>query len=109
MSMNHDMAHHSDLAATYAGRPVLDEHGLPLGSIADIVHDDSGRPEYLVVDPGVFRAAKCVPIRGSYATSFGEIVVGWGRARFRDAPKAGKGNILSSLERDLLEVHYAGA
>lgn len=97
---------HADPDA-YTGRPVLDEHGLALGSISDVVFDASGAPEYIVVDPGVFRSSHYVPIRGSYTTSHGEVVVPWDKFWFKQAPKATGHRLLSALERHMLEVHYA--
>jgi len=60
----------------YAGRRVLDEHGLGLGSVADVVYDADGvAPEYLVVDPGPLRAAHYVPVARSYSTADDQVVL----------------------------------
>lgn len=97
----------SDVASTYTGRPVLDEHGIALGSITDVVCDDHGRVEYLLVDPGIFRPSHYVPVHGSYDTARGEVVVPWDKFWFKQAPKATGQRILSALDRHMLEVHYA--
>ena len=93
--------------SVYTGRPVLDERGIALGSISDVVYDDGGRPEYLVVDPGIFRSSHYVPVQGSHATAHGEVVVPWDKFWFKQAPKASGQHLLSTLDRHMLEVHYA--
>ena len=98
---------HSDPTSVYTGRPVLDERGIALGAISDIVYDELGQPEYLVVDPGIFRASHYVPVDGSRATPNGEVVVPWDKCWFKQAPKANGQHFLSSLDRHLLAVHYA--
>ena len=98
---------HSDTTSVYTGRPVLDEHGIALGAITDVVYDEVGQPEYLVVDPGIFRSSHYVPVNGSYATAHGEVVVPWDKFWFKQAPKASGQHLLSSLDRHMLEVHYA--
>ncbi len=93
---------------TYTGHDVLDEHGAPIGSVTDVVYDLRGNdPEYLVVDPGLFRAAHYVPVDGAYLTSDDRLVVPWDKHWVKTAPKASGDHVLSSVERRTLEVHYA--
>jgi sporulation protein YlmC with PRC-barrel domain len=99
-----DHGHH---APAFTGRPAIDEHGADLGTISDVVFDPSGnQPEYLVVDPGLFRSARYVPVAGAYETAEGTIVVPWDKHWFKLAPKAGGDHILTSVDRRLLEVHF---
>ena len=101
-STEHD--HH---APAYSGRPVIDEHGTRLGSITDVVYDSRGDdPEYLVVDPGLLRAAHYVPVQGAYETIEGSIVVPWDKHWVKLAPKASGDHLLTSVDRRLLQVHY---
>lgn len=101
----HDTAGHGP---AYAGRTAIDEHGDQLGEIADVVFDlQQGRPEYLVVNPGVFRKAHYVPAEGAYETVDGDIVVPWDRHWFKLAPAAHRSHALTSAERHDLEAHYA--
>lgn len=100
--------HADDHHATFTGRAVLDEHGMPLGTVTDVVYDARGEsPEYLVVDPGVLRAAHYVPVRGAYAAQDGEVIVPWDRHWFKLAPKADRDHVLGPVDRRTLEVHYA--
>ena len=92
----------------FTGRTAIDEHGDHLGEIADVVFDQQdGQPEYLVVDPGVFRKAHYVPVEGTYETVEGDIVVPWDRHWFKLAPAARRSHALTSGERQELEAHYA--
>jgi uncharacterized protein YrrD len=98
---------HDASTAAYTGRRVLDEHGLGLGSVTDVVEDADGRtPQYLVVDPGPLRAAHYVPVAGSYSTTDDRIVVAWDKQWVRHAPKAKRHHDLDPHERRRLEIHY---
>lgn len=92
----------------FTGRKVLDEHGLPLGSITDVVYA-SGEfdPEYFVVAPGLLRWSHYVPAAGACQTVDGDIVVPWDRDWFRLAPKASSRPVLTAGGRRELEVHYS--
>lgn len=92
----------------FTGRRVLDAHGLPLGSVTDVVYAPGEHdPEYLVVDPGLLRRAHCVPTAGACQTATGEIVVAWDRDWFRLAPKASGRTVLSQSDRRALQTHYS--
>ena len=67
----------------------------------------AARPEYFLVDPGIFRSSHYVPVQGSHATAHGEVVVPWDKFWFKQAPKASGQHLLSTLDRHMLEVHYA--
>lgn len=93
---------------SYTGHAVLDEHGIPIGSVTDVVYDRHGfAPEYLVVDPGIFRAAHYVPVEGCYLTNDDRLVVPWDRHWVKSGPKATGDHVLTSIDRRSLEVHYA--
>lgn len=102
--MQHPTEPHTD----FAGHPVIDEHGARLGAVTDVVYDVADRaPEYLVVDPGVFRKPHYVPVEGSYRSVDGDIVVPWAKSWFKLAPAASSSHVLSSSDRHVLEAHYA--
>ncbi len=92
----------------FAGHVVIDEQGERLGAVTDVVYDVADRgPEYLVVDPGVFRKPHYVPVEGSYRSADGGIIVPWAKSWFRLAPTAAHSHVLSSSDRHELEAHYA--
>ena len=69
-----------DSTFDYNDHIVLDEHGVRIGVVVDVVqHPDEGSAEYLVVAPGHLRAPHYVPIARSYHTNDGKIVVPWDR------------------------------
>ena len=95
------------MQSQYTGRKVIDEHGLVLGEVREVVYDaHTQRPEYLVVSPGVLRRSHYVPIDGAVEVADGSIVVPWDRDWFRLAPSAGGGALRPKDRRDL-ESHYA--
>lgn len=98
----------SDLGPILTGRRVLDEHGLRLGTVTDVIYPPGEHdPEYLVVDPGVLRRAHYVPAAGACHTARGEIIVPWDRDWFRLAPTATSRPVLSSGRRREVAAHYA--
>lgn len=96
------------MQSQYTGRTVIDEHGLVLGAVTDVVYDaHTQRPEYLVVSPGALRRAHCVPVHGALETADGTIVVPWDKDWFRLAPAAVGQATLRERDRRELEAHYA--
>jgi sporulation protein YlmC with PRC-barrel domain len=95
------------LTADYVGHEVLDEHGLHLGVVTDVVYDEQdGHPEYLAVDPGLLRPAHYVPVSGSYHTNQGQIVVPWDKHWVKTAPKAVGDHLPTANDRRELRAHY---
>lgn len=105
--------------AVYTGHDVIDEQGNHLGRVTDVLYDDDAapldpagpdgvrRPSWLVVDPGLLRAAHYVPVTGSYRTAEGTIVTPWDKDRVKAALKASHDHILTRDEREGLLTHYA--
>lgn len=96
------------MQSQYTGRTVIDEHGLPLGVVTDVVYDAyTQRPEYLVVNPGPLRRSHCVPVLGAMETHDGIIVVPWDKDWFKLAPSTASHGTLRERQRRELEAHYA--
>lgn len=92
----------------YTGRKVIDEHGLVLGVVTDVVYDaHTQRPEYLVVNPGPLRRSHYVPVHGAAEIDDGTIVVPWDKDWFKLAPAANGHAGLRARDRRELESHYA--
>lgn len=110
------MTEHSETRPTYTGHHVLDEHGNDIGRVVDVIYTDpttsddgSMTPNWLVVDPGLLRAAHYVPIDGSYVTGTGQVVVPWEKRWVKSAPKANGDHLLTDSQIAELEQHYATA
>lgn len=108
------MSEHGEPRPTYTGNHVLDEHGDDIGRVVDVIYTDPATsddgsmvPNWLVVDPGPLRAAHYVPIRGSYVTDGGQVVVPWDKRWVKSAPKASGDHLLSHGQIVELEQHYA--
>ena len=104
----------------YTGHEVIDEQGNHVGRVTDVIYDDAdvgqppagdggiGRaPTWLVVDPGLLRAAHYLPVAGSYRTADGTIVTPWDKDWVKSATKASRDHILTRAQRDELLSHYA--
>jgi len=96
------------MQSQYTGRKVIDEHGLVLGVVSDVVYDaHTQRPEYLVVNPGPLRRSHYVPVHGAVEAADRTIVVPWDKDWFRLAPAATNHGTIRARERRELEAHYA--
>ena len=100
-------------ATVYTGHTVVDGHGRRIGTVSDVIYDDTvadaeggRRPSWLVVDPGRLRAAHYVPVAGSRRGGDGTIAIPWDRDRVRTATRAGHVHLLTREVRDELCEHY---
>ena len=59
-----------------------------------------------VVDPGVMRAEKFVPVQGAYVTESGEMVIPYAKDQVKQAPKAPRDHVLDSRTEIELARHY---
>ncbi|HUF98077.1 MAG TPA: PRC-barrel domain-containing protein [Ilumatobacter sp.] len=103
---------------SYTGHEVIDERGERIGEITDVIYDDptnevigdplmAPQPRWLVVDPGLLRAAHYVPVAGSYRAVDGAIVIPWDKDWIKSAPKARGDHLLSTVDLQDLAQHYA--
>lgn len=101
------MDEHEVPTTTYNGQDVVDEEGNKLGTVTDVVSDSSTlEPQWLVVDVGVMKGDRYVPVRGSYRSTQGHIVVPYTDQMVKDAPKAHRDHVPTvDSERELRE-HY---
>ncbi len=99
--------HEADLPIVYSERRVIDTNGNSLGKVRDVLFEGTdAKPTWLVVKKGPFRAARYVPVRGSYATVTNKLVVPFDQRMIGSAPKASGTHVLTSNERSLLAQHY---
>lgn len=96
------------MQSQYTGRTVIDEHGLVLGVVTEVVYDAyTQRPEYLIVNPGALRRSHYLPVHGAVETADGTIVVPWDKDWFKLAPSAHGHTTLREHDRRQLDAHYA--
>lgn len=93
---------------TFNQHPAIDPHGKKVGTIVDLVSDRRTlEPQWLVVDPGVFRAAHYVPIQGAYHTTGGEVVLAFDRDIVMRAPRASRDHVVTAdIEREIIEYYH---
>jgi hypothetical protein len=88
------------------GQRVLDDHHQRVGTVSDVLYDERGEPRWAVVDPGPLRAEHYVPVKGSYMTHDGDVVIPYAKDQVKAAAKANRDHVLdSTVERDLID-HY---
>jgi sporulation protein YlmC with PRC-barrel domain len=93
--------------AQFLGHHVVDTHDEQVGTITDVIYDqEAGKPTWLVVDPGIMRASRYVPVDRSYRAEDGSVVVPFEKRAITTAPKATGNHILTGeVESDLID-HY---
>ena len=113
-STTRDRTAHDAAQPEFVGHPGIDEHDHQIGTVVDVAYDDSSSgagavsesPTWLVVDPGMLRAAHWLPVAGTYRSASGSIVVPWDRDIIKHSPKATDDHRMTpALERQLTE-HY---
>jgi hypothetical protein len=108
------MSDHSNITPgepiSYMGLTAQDEHGETIGSISDVLYDETTQqPEWLVVKPGTLRAEHFVPSEGSYTTEEGTVVLAFTKQMVKEAPKATGDHVIThDIEQELREYYMVG-
>jgi len=106
MSTFKDEAENHAEPTNLTGHDVLDDHHNKVGTVSDVLYNDRGEPRWAVVDPGVMRAEKFVPVEGAYLTEGGEMVIPYAKEQVKHAPKAPRDHVLDRATEGALERHY---
>ena len=89
------------------GRIVVDLRHEPIGRVVDVIFEESGSgPKVGVIDPGLFRSSRYVPLARFGRTGDGRIVLPYEAGVVRSAPKAPKEHIVTRELEDRLADHY---
>jgi PRC-barrel domain len=93
-------------AYSWRGRYVIDSDGDKIGKLEEIYPDQTGNPEWAIVDTGLFGTmSSFVPLAG--ATPAGEdIQVPFSKQHVKDAPGVRRDGELSESEEAQLYSHY---
>jgi hypothetical protein len=106
MSTYPDDARSHDTPTNLTGHPVVDDRHEKVGTVSDVLYDESGEARWAVVDPGVMRPEKFVPVEGSYLSEEGEMVIPYAKDQVKHSPKAPRDHVLDSRTEIVLEEHY---
>lgn len=95
--------------AHFRGHEVVDENGVTVGKITDIVYDHrTEQPRWGVVATGLFKSTHYVPlVAKTYMSENGAVVVPYDRQTILHSPKAARDHVLSPMKERELEHHYA--
>jgi uncharacterized protein YrrD len=89
------------------GRIVIDVRHEPIGKVIDVIFEDAGSdPRVAVVDTGLFRSGRYVPLDRFGRTGDGRIVLPYPADHVRRGPKAPKHHIVTRELEDRLADHY---
>jgi sporulation protein YlmC with PRC-barrel domain len=81
------MQHQSSSYDAWIGRDAVDSTGDKIGSIKDIYYDDeTGRPEWVAVKPGMFKGLAFVPIHNATTDEDGNLRLAFTKAFIEGAP-----------------------
>lgn len=106
MSTFRDDAELTGSAPVLTGHEVLDQQHDKVGTVRDVLYDDTGAPKWAVVDPGPLRSKHFVPVEGSYMSEAGEMVIPYAKEQVKQGPKAPRDHVLDTRTETLLEQHY---
>src|SRR6478609_4677093 len=106
MSTFRDDAEFHGGSTNLTGHAVLDDQHSKVGTVSDVLYDETGSPRWAVVDPGPMRREKFVPVEGSYVTETGDMVIPYAKDQVKHAPKAPRDHVLDSRTELDLEDHY---
>lgn len=90
----------------YRGHDVVDAERRLIGTISDVLYDDTGEAEWAVVDLGLLRTAHYLPVASGYMTESGEFVVPFDKRLVKTAPKADRRQVVDDLTAGELHRHY---
>jgi hypothetical protein len=92
---------------SYVGHMVIDQHHERVGTVTDVIYDDHRDiADWLIVDPGILRSERVVPVEGSYVSDEDTIVVPFDKRWVLAADKAPGGHVLTEVEIRHLDAHY---
>lgn len=100
---------HEAATISFRGHQVIDTKGEHVGKVTDVLYDaneNTDKPSWMVVNPGLFRAEHYVPVKGAYATKDDQIVVPFDKRWIKAAPKAKGDHVLTEPTIRELQVHY---
>ena len=93
--------------ATFTGHEVIDQHGQTVGTVTDVFYSERGNePEWLVVDPGIFRKERLVPVEGAHNTPDGKVHVPFDKDLIKDAPVVDSDHFPRRATRQRAAQHF---
>ena len=93
-------------AHSWRGRYVIDSDGDKIGKLEEIYPDQTGNPEWAIVDTGLFGTmSSFVPLAGA-APAGEDIQVPFSKQHVKDAPGVARDGELSESEEAQLYSHY---
>ncbi len=92
---------------SYVGHTVIDQHNQRVGKVTDVIYDDQrDAPDWLIVDPGILRSERVVPVEGSYTSDEGSIIIPYDKRWVMSAEKAPGQHVLTEVDTRQLDAHY---
>ncbi len=89
------------------GHTALDQDGMEVGLVVDVLFDSDGEPRWAVVDPGLFHRAHYAPLSGAYAANDGGIVLPVSKEVLAHAPTAKRDHALTRELENELRSYYS--
>jgi sporulation protein YlmC with PRC-barrel domain len=91
----------------YNGKDVIDPAGERIGKVTDVIFDSADlEPAWLVVNPGLFKAERYVPVKGASAQDDRRLTIPYDLETVQAGPKAARDHTMSSVTRSVLRDHY---
>jgi hypothetical protein len=105
-----DRSPETEAVPSLHGATVVDVELERVGKVTDVLFDDRAfEPRWAVVRTGVFGGEHYVPLERSYVDEEGRLVVPFGKASIRRAPRARGDHLLTPELVEELHDHYGRA
>jgi len=112
MTFDHDprpaQSREEDPPTTLTGRTVLDSRSARVGTVTDVLFDES-RPDWLVVKTGPLSGEHFVPLASTYVDADGRVIVPLYKAEIRHAPRARRDHVITPQAQNELRDYYGRA
>lgn len=94
------------MTTQFRGHDVVDSDYRLIGTIDDVMYDQSGEPTWAVVNLGLLKSSHYLPVTSGYLAEDGKFVVPYDKRTVKSAPKAQRDHVLAPEVEAKLQEHY---
>jgi hypothetical protein len=104
--MTHEPEFNDSHEPRMVGHRMVSEQGAVIGRVNDVLVDDTAVSDaWAIVDPGLMRPERFVPLAAAYVADDGDVVVPYDKNTVKHAPRADD-HVLTPAVREELAAYY---
>ena len=106
-----DFGYSHDTPPALAGHAVIDTEHKPVGKVTDVLYDEREQtPRWAVVQTGLLRSERYIPLAASYLDEAGRLVVPHDKMSIKHAPRARRDHVVTrEVARELRDYYGVAA